>query len=218
MSKVFTIDEKEYTVIPCTAVAISDGDTEEDRQFALFVVCFQNGETSESVVFGYPMPETGEDFANISADSSAWDSNIEVLATVIVMDYTVSNHNFAFLFSQALASPDRDNFVAQYSTAAILGVTDSFLTNDELLLIAKFCGDLWDAAHRSVRQIKEESGMTQAQLAERFCIPRRTIENWCAVGGKESRPCPDYIRLMMQEALGFVDRNIFANTEGSDIQ
>lgn len=64
-------------------------------------------------------------------------------------------------------------------------------------------GKIWDATHKSVKQIAADAGLTQRKLAERFCIPYRTVENWC--GGQ--RDCPAYVRLMMQELLGQLDRN-----------
>lgn len=50
----------------------------------------------------------------------------------------------------------------------------------------------------SVRDIAAASGLSHRKLAERFQIPYRTMENWCA--GKSE--CAVYIRLMMQECLG----------------
>lgn len=63
-------------------------------------------------------------------------------------------------------------------------------------------GAIWDAAHRSVREIAAAAGLSQRKLAERFCIPYRTVENWC--GGVNN--CPDYTRLMMQECLDLLRR------------
>lgn len=117
----------------------------------------------------------------------------------------MSNHDFYTLWGAALVAADRDVFVVDWSTSSIWGCPED-LTDDELLRIADYCGTMWDAAHMSVRQIKDTVGMTQAQLAERFCIPKRTVENWCAAGGKESRNCPDYVRLMILEALGIITR------------
>lgn len=64
-------------------------------------------------------------------------------------------------------------------------------------------GKIWDATHKSVKQIAADAGLAQRKLAERFCIPYRTMESWC--GGQ--RECPAYVRLMMQELLGQLDRN-----------
>ncbi|MGM9682025.1 MAG: hypothetical protein ACI3XQ_00345 [Eubacteriales bacterium] len=73
----------EYTVESVTAIAISAGDTsEEARQPALLISSEVNGEKYESVVFGYDMPESDDDFLSMCEDASAWDSDCETIATV----------------------------------------------------------------------------------------------------------------------------------------
>lgn len=62
--------------------------------------------------------------------------------------------------------------------------------------------NIWDAYHRSVRQIAADAGMSCRDLAKRFGIPYRTMEDWCA----ERRKCPTYTRLMMQECLFLLRR------------
>ena len=82
MKKIFTVGGTKYTVITCTAVAACDLDT-NDRQDALLVVTYRNGDKIEKVVFGYDMPETAEDFEDMCEDSNAWESDYEVLETVM---------------------------------------------------------------------------------------------------------------------------------------
>lgn len=62
-------------------------------------------------------------------------------------------------------------------------------------------GQIWDAYRRSVKEIAAAAGMSCRKLAERFCIPYRTMENW----SNGSRECPLYTRLMMQECLGLLE-------------
>lgn len=81
MEKTFIINNTEYTVTACTAVAYCDLET-GDRQNALLVVSYQNGAKFEKVVFGHKMPETDEDFSDMYEDSSAWESDWEVLESV----------------------------------------------------------------------------------------------------------------------------------------
>ena len=81
MKRTFTVNKIEYTVEPCTAIAASIDDTE--RQNAIYVSCTtDSGEIVEHVVFGWDMPESDEDFADICEDYSAWDSGCDTLATV----------------------------------------------------------------------------------------------------------------------------------------
>ena len=82
--KTFTINDIKYTVQPCTAICMADQADESNRQKALLVSNESNGEKFDFVVFGYDMPETDEDFLYMSDDTSAWESDWEVLETVKV--------------------------------------------------------------------------------------------------------------------------------------
>lgn len=57
---------------------------------------------------------------------------------------------------------------------------------------------IYAAASRTVREIVAAVGMSQAAFAERWCIPRRTVEDWCRGVAK----CPLYTRLLIQQCLG----------------
>lgn len=87
--KTFTINNTEYTVTPCTAIASCDLNT-GDRQDALLIEnTADSGEKFRYVVFGYEMPTTAEDFQDMADDSSAWESDCEVLETVATIWYAV---------------------------------------------------------------------------------------------------------------------------------
>jgi len=79
--KTITILNCEFTA--CTAIAVSDGDTE--RQNAVFVHDlndeFRNG---DFVAFGYALPEDEDDARNIFEDWSSHSSDWEDLETVII--------------------------------------------------------------------------------------------------------------------------------------
>ena len=49
-----------------------------------------------------------------------------------------------------------------------------------------------------LRQARSAAGLTQAAFCVRFCIPKRTLENW--EGGQSK--CPDYLRLLLAQAVG----------------
>lgn len=57
---------------------------------------------------------------------------------------------------------------------------------------------IYVASRRTVREIVSAVEMTQAAFAEHFCIPRRTVEDWC----RGVRECPLYTRLMIQQCMG----------------
>ena len=59
---------------------------------------------------------------------------------------------------------------------------------------------IYAAVNRPVRTIVTASGLSQAAFAERYCIPKRTVENWCS-GANE---CPLYTRLLLQRAEGLL--------------
>jgi len=104
----------------------------------------------------------------------------------------MDSKTFNILFSEALEDADRDVFVSDWALSSV------FAEESDLGENAEICGKIWDAAHLSVKEMREKMNMTQAQFAERFCMPKRTIENW--EGG--SRQAPDYVRLMMARELG----------------
>ena len=94
---------------------------------------------------------------------------------------------------------DKDSYVSDMDSSSIWwDIPENDIPDDRIRAI----GDIWDACHRSVKEIAEEAGLSQRKLAERFCIPYRTMESW----GGEQRSCNLYVRLMMQEILGLIKR------------
>lgn len=75
MEKIFHYDGVAYTVRPCSAIALCDNESEENRQPALLVSSEDDGETFDFVVFGFRWEwlEYPEDFRSMVSDSSAWE-------------------------------------------------------------------------------------------------------------------------------------------------
>jgi hypothetical protein len=71
-----------HTVETITAIAACDDNDESKRQPALLVTNEKNGEKFEFVVFGWEMPTDLDEFDAMCEDSTAWDSDYEVLATI----------------------------------------------------------------------------------------------------------------------------------------
>lgn len=94
---------------------------------------------------------------------------------------------------------DRDTYVSDLALSSMWGDADDAAIPQERIA---FLSQLWDAFHRSVKEIAAAAGMSQRKLAEHFCVPYRTMERWCS-GQSE---CNLYIRLMMQECLGLFRR------------
>lgn len=63
-------------------------------------------------------------------------------------------------------------------------------------------GKIWDVAHMTIRDIRQYVGLSQVKFAIRFCIPRRTVEDW----ESGARTCPDYVRVLLAQAAGLLER------------
>ena len=105
---------------------------------------------------------------------------------------------FSALWADALTHTDRDAYVSRWMLSSIWGDDpESDISQDHI----DYLGRIWDVAHMTVAQIRATTGLTQGDFAERFCLSRRTVEDW------ESRnKCPNHIRLMMAEILGIIER------------
>lgn len=105
---------------------------------------------------------------------------------------TISQYNTAV--SEVSNYPDIDSYLSDLALSSLWGdAPEAEIPQqriDEL-------GQVWDAANRSIKEIALAAGMSQRKMAERFCIPYRTMEDWC----RGVRTCPIYVRLMMQECL-----------------
>ncbi|WP_291235931.1 helix-turn-helix domain-containing protein [Frisingicoccus sp.] len=102
---------------------------------------------------------------------------------------------FAKLWKDALDQSDKELYIAEY------GYPEWF---DEISedpdVVVDTLGNIHDVASMSVKDMVKKSGMSQAKFAEKFCIPKRTVESWCM----GERSCPDYVRLMMARLLGYL--------------
>lgn len=107
----------------------------------------------------------------------------------------MTDHQFHSIFTAALTDDNREAFVSDWALSSIWsdaeGADIPAARLDEL-------GELWDAAHLTIRDIRAHTGLTQAAFAERYLIPKRSVENW--EGGQ--RECPAYLRLMLAELSG----------------
>lgn len=96
---------------------------------------------------------------------------------------------------------DRDAYISDLALSSIWGDEEGTDVPEERL---EWLGQLWDAVHRSVKEIARDAGMPQRKLAERFAVPYRTAEYWCS----NPTSCALYVRLMMQECLGLLRRDV----------
>lgn len=111
----------------------------------------------------------------------------------------MTEKQFMVCVSETSNYTDRDAYVSDLCMSSIWGdAIDADIPEDRIDALSS----IWDACHRSIKAIATGAGMSCRKLAERFCIPYRTVEDWSA--GK--RDCPIYVRLMMQECLGDLER------------
>lgn len=111
----------------------------------------------------------------------------------------MTNKQFYICVGEAACYADRDSFISDFALSSMWDDNESSEIPPERIAAL---GSIWDACHRSVKDIASAAGLSQRKLAERFCIPYRTVEDWST--GK--RECNIYIRLMMQECLGLLLR------------
>ena len=107
----------------------------------------------------------------------------------------MTDKQYYYCVAEATNYADLDAYISDLALSSIWGDAED-IPPERLEAL----GQIWDATHRSVKDIAAAAGLSYRKLAERFCIPYRTMENWSA----ESRECPLYLRLMMQECLGLL--------------
>lgn len=106
----------------------------------------------------------------------------------------MTNKQYAICVSESANYTDREAYISDLALSSIWGDSpDSSIPPERIDQL----GSIYDAANRSIKDIAA-AGLSNRKLAERFCIPYRTMENWCA-GVSD---CPIYTRLMMQQCLG----------------
>ena len=108
----------------------------------------------------------------------------------------MTDKQFYLIYTEALASADRDAFVSDWSLSTTFG--DTFDVDDDAIISrTEEIGKIWDAAHMSVQDLCDRAGIGQIELSRKFCIPLRTVQNW--FGGQNR--CPQYVVLMMSRLL-----------------
>lgn len=116
---------------------------------------------------------------------------------------TISYHNFNILFNAAAAEQDRERYIAEWSSSSIFFPEGEDSPDIDTAELSDALSNIWDVAHLTTRDIRQHLGLTQAAFAERFCVPRRTVEGW-----DSGRAAPRYIVLALAELSGMlhVDR------------
>lgn len=109
----------------------------------------------------------------------------------------MNDNQFNACVRECAAYADRESYISDMATSSIwCDSAEAEIPQDRIDTI----GAIWDAVNRSVREIVVNSGLSQAAFAERYCIPKRTLENWCS----GSRECPVYLRLLLQRTENLI--------------
>lgn len=108
----------------------------------------------------------------------------------------MTDTQFNFCVRETINYTDLDAYVSDLSLSTIWGDKDGI--SDASIRFA--LRSIYTAVNRTPKEIVAASGLSQAAFAERYYIPRRTVENWCS-GVNE---CPLYTRLLLQRAEGLL--------------
>ena len=113
----------------------------------------------------------------------------------------MTSKQYAVCVTEAQEYTGRDTYISDLALSSMWGdLPDDDIPQERLSQL----GRIYDAVHRSVKDIAAEAGISAREMAIRFCIPQRTMENWCMGVNK----CPLYTRLMLQESLGIYAPNV----------
>lgn len=90
----------------------------------------------------------------------------------------MTDKQFMACVSEAANYADRDAYISDLCLSSMWGGEENADIPAERI---DALGDIWDACHRSIKEIAALAGLSQRKLAERFCIPYRTVEAWSAL-------------------------------------
>lgn len=112
----------------------------------------------------------------------------------------MTDKQFSTIFSAAVSDNNREAFISDWATSSLWGdAEDADIPAQRVDELSA----LWDAAHLTIRDIRQHTGLSQAAFATHFCIPRRSVENW----ESGDRACPDYLRLLLAQVTGLYSRD-----------
>ena len=106
----------------------------------------------------------------------------------------MTDKQFCQAFREARQYSDSGAFASDVALSSIFPAVE----DDDLPALVEELHHVWRYAHITVREIVQHTGLTQANFAQRFVIPLRTLESW--LGGTNA--CPPYTRLMLAKLCG----------------
>lgn len=112
---------------------------------------------------------------------------------------TINYHDFYTLFGAATTEQDKFRFIAEWSSSYIFFPEGEDSPDIDAAELSDALSNIWDVAHMTTRDIRQHLGLTQVAFAERFCVPRRTVEGW-----EYGHAAPRYIVLALVELSGML--------------
>lgn len=106
----------------------------------------------------------------------------------------MNDAQFEACYTEAVTINDKDAYVSDMALSSIWNDAENVDVPQERL---EELGRIWDVAHMSMRDIRKSSGMTQAVFAQKFLIPKRTVENW---ESNVNTP-PEYVKILIAKSM-----------------
>lgn len=120
----------------------------------------------------------------------------------------ISDRHFYTIFSDALSyEGERAAFVSDHALGWEQNTDDPYqepldVNTPEFQERLEYIAQIWDVAHMPIREMATRAGLTQTEFATKFCIKKRTAQDWWRGVAK----CPDHTRLLIAQALKLIER------------
>lgn len=150
----------------------------------------------------------GGELANREDDSFQHDSIVAFCIRDGIYDYDylyitergISDLRISLLADDARQYSSAESFAADCALSLnFIDPESTELDTTDMALIEQL-QILWHVVQDPISRLVARMGMTIPQCCNRFCIPMDTMQEW--ISGK--MPAPDYVRLMMAEAVGYL--------------
>jgi len=109
----------------------------------------------------------------------------------------MTNQQFYTAVSEAAKYSDRVAYISDLALSSMWGDAPDAEIHAERI---DALGQIYDATHRTIKDIAEACGTSVRQLALRYAIPRRTTENW----SRWPDTAPLHALLMIQQCEGLL--------------
>lgn len=144
----------------------------------------------------YACPVDDADYDSIEeAKAAAADTGYRA----VTISKKLDDKMFSTLWDAAVSTADRDVFVSEWATSSIWEDDPNEKIPAHRL---RHLGQIWDAAHTTIKQIRQALGLSQIEFATRFMLSPRTVQNW----EYGTTQCPEYVRLLLLQATGLYTR------------